>query len=76
MQTIEAVKFAFRYVKNECNRQKKGYTSQLMHPFISVELAGVEPASKRGTNELSTCLFLDWFSSADRPKTANLRLIL
>ena len=27
-----------------------------------VELEGFEPSSKRGTNELSTCLAFTWFS--------------
>ena len=30
-----------------------------------MELAGVEPASKRGSNRLSTCLAPTWFSSED-----------
>lgn len=41
-----------------------------------VELEGLEPSSKRGTNELSTCLFLSWFSSRGRLRTANRDLIL
>jgi len=41
-----------------------------------VELEGLEPSSKRGTNELSTCLVSSWFSSWDRQETTNLSLIL
>lgn len=41
-----------------------------------VELEGFEPSSKRGTNTLSTCLFLSWFSSRGRLRTANRDLIL
>ena len=41
-----------------------------------VELEGLEPSSKRGTNVLSTCVFFDWFSCSGRPKTTNLDLIL
>ena len=41
-----------------------------------MELEGLEPSSKRGTNELSTCLFLSWFSSRGRLRTANRDLIL
>ena len=41
-----------------------------------VELEGFEPSSKRGTNELSTCLVSTWFSCQDRQETTNLDLIL
>ena len=41
-----------------------------------VELEGVEPSSKRGTNVLSTCVFFAWFSWRGRPKTTNRALIL
>ena len=41
-----------------------------------VELEGFEPSSKRGTNEVSTCLFSSWFSRKDRHETTNLFLIL
>ena len=41
-----------------------------------VEMEGFEPSSKRGTNGLSTCLVLTWFSSAGRIKTTNLQLSL
>lgn len=34
-------------------------------------MEGFEPSSKRGTNELSTCLVFCWFSTWDRLKTAN-----
>ena len=40
-----------------------------------VELEGLEPSSKRGINELSTCLVFTWFSWRGRPKTTNLILI-
>ena len=43
---------------------------------FKVELEGIEPSSKRGTNKLSTCLVLTWFSSIGRIKTTNLKLIL
>ena len=39
-------------------KTKKRY---LMASFL-VELEGFEPSSKRGTNELSTCLAFTWFS--------------
>lgn len=44
--------------------------------FLFVELGGFEPPSKRGTNELSTCVFFGWFSCRGRPKTTNRDLIL
>ena len=44
--------------------------------FSIVELEGFEPSSKRGTNKLSTCLVLTWFSTTGRIKTTNLKLIL
>ena len=31
--------------------------------FLKVELRGVEPLSKRGSNTLSPCLALIWFSN-------------
>lgn len=40
------------------DQNKKRY---LMASFL-VELEGFEPSSKRGTNELSTCLAFTWFS--------------
>ena len=30
--------------------------------LLLVEMEGLEPSSKRGTNELSTCLVFTWFS--------------
>ena len=41
-----------------------------------VELEGFEPSSKRGTNKVSTCLVLAWFSIDGRPWTTNRQLIL
>ena len=41
-----------------------------------VELEGLEPSSKRGTNMLSTCLVKIWFSSDARLKTTKHQLIL
>lgn len=41
-----------------------------------MELEGFEPSSKRGTNELSTCLVSTWFSCGDRQETTNHCLIL
>ena len=40
-----------------------------------VELAGVEPASKHGTNMLSTCLFLLGFRDLSDAKQPNLSLV-
>ena len=40
-----------------------------------VELAGVEPASKRGSHMVSTCLSPTWFSSAGRIRATYLHLI-
>lgn len=34
-------------------------------------MEGLEPSSKRGTNELSTCLVSSWFSSTGRVETPN-----
>ena len=48
--------------------------SPFLLPFVEME--GIEPSSKRGTNKLSTCLVLTWFSSIGRIKTTNLKLIL
>ena len=36
-----------------------GLQEKLATPFSFVELEGVEPSSKRGTNKLSTCLVVD-----------------
>lgn len=41
-----------------------------------VELEGLEPSSKRGTNMFSTCLVKIWFSSDARLKTTKHQLIL
>jgi len=46
-----------------------------LRPARPVEMEGFEPSSKRGTNELSTCLVSIWFSSADRHETTNQPLI-
>ncbi len=40
-----------------------------------VELAGVEPASKRGSHMVSTCLSLTWFSDAGWIRATDLQLI-
>ncbi len=45
-------------------------------PTRHVELEGFEPSSKRGTNELSTCVVSSWFSCCGRPETTNRGLIL
>ena len=42
--------------------------------LLRVELEGIEPSSKRGTNVLSTCVVSDYLSGTDRPETANLFL--
>ena len=44
--------------------------------MLKVELEGFEPSSKRGTNKVSTCLVLTWFSTQGRLKTTNPGLIL
>ena len=44
--------------------------------LIGVELEGLEPSSKRGTNELSTCLVSTWLSGCGRLETTNRNLIL
>ena len=44
-----------------------------LHLFV--EIAGVEPASKQGTNTLSTRLFRPSFSSVGKTRTTNRRLI-
>ena len=48
------------------------------HSFISmlVELEGLEPSSKRGTNELSTCVVSTWLLGSNRQETANYNLSL
>lgn len=49
------------------NRKKKNPASVTLTGFcfffrrLFVELEGVEPSSKRGTNALSTCLVFTWF---------------
>ncbi len=48
--------------------------SDLVRKYI-VELEGFEPSSKRGINELSTCVVSSWFSSCRRPETTNDNLI-
>ena len=40
-----------------------------------VELEGVEPSSKQGTNLLSTCLSSLWFSCAGKTEATNRHLI-
>jgi len=42
---------------------------------IVVELRGVEPRSKRGSNTLSTCLSKIWFSNEEWLKATDLHLI-
>ena len=44
--------------------------------FFFVELEGIEPSSKRGTNKFSTRLVATWFSETDRHATTNLKLSL
>lgn len=44
--------------------------------LIVVELERFELSSKRGTNELSTCLVSTWFSCRGRQETTNRDLIL
>ena len=41
-----------------------------------VELEGVEPSSKQGTNMLSTCLSLPEFSCSGKTRATNRCLIL
>ena len=43
--------------------------------FCSVELAGVEPASKHGSHMLSTCLFLLNFRDLSAAEQPNLSLV-
>lgn len=43
--------------------------------FSFVELRGVEPRSKRGSNTLSTCLSKIWFSNEDWIKATDPHLI-
>jgi hypothetical protein len=45
------------------------------HFLSPVELRGVEPRSKRGSNTLSTCLSKTWFSNEDWIKATDLHLI-
>ena len=44
--------------------------------FLPVELEGVEPSSKQGSNMLSTCLFWPSFSCYGKTQTTNHSLIL
>lgn len=44
--------------------------------LLLVEMEGLEPSSKRGTNELSTCVVSTWLSGSDRQETANHNLSL
>ena len=67
------------YLPKPAGREKGAYgkaVSRHKGRLTGVELEGLEPSSKRGNGGLSTCVFLDWFSCAGRPRTANLRLIL
>jgi len=48
----------------------------ILSVLFFVEPAGVEPASKRGSNMLSTCLSSLNFSCADKTEATNQRLIL
>jgi len=43
--------------------------------FCSVELAGVEPASRQGDHMLSTCLFLLVFRDLSAAEQPNLSLV-
>lgn len=45
-------------------------------PTRQVELEGIEPSSKRGTNALSTCVVSDWLSGTDRPGLPICSLVL
>ena len=41
-----------------------------------VDPVGVEPTSKQGISEFSTCLYCNWLSIHGRPQSANHLLIL
>lgn len=53
-----------RVADQEFLQTNRGY-AKILHlgaASVGVEMEGLEPSSKRGTNELSTCLVLTWFS--------------
>jgi len=56
-------------LKMRCNR----LVNSAFQNFV--ELAGVEPASKRGSHMVSTCLSLPWFSDAGWIRATDLQLI-
>ena len=48
----------------------------ITNDFLLVDLEGVEPSSKQGTNKLSTCLSSPGFSCTSKTEATNLYLIL
>ena len=74
--TMSGEVFFWSYTGPQSDRIRHEKTSELPDsPRLQVELEGVEPSSKRGINELSTCVVSAWFSSGGRSETANHRLI-
>ena len=61
---------------NKLKIEKTGQNLTFVGLSRLVEPAGVEPASKKSTRKLSTCLFYDWFSTLGRTQTPNLKLSL
>ncbi len=55
------------HVEGKKGRLESGTPCEL---FV-VELEGLEPSSKRGIDEFSTCLVSDWFSCGGRAETPN-----
>ena len=64
--------FAYIRINFYASRYANTYKSTT---YVIVELTGVEPVSKRGSNMLSTRLFPLNFSCASKTETTNLRLI-
>ena len=66
-------------IEEEHRSYYRGYRSSDCNYKQTVEVFSMSTfidTPKRGTNKVSTCLVLAWFSTVGRPKTTNRRLIL
>ena len=59
------------YKKSE-NEKRRQYALVLHSRSVQVDPVGVEPTSKQGISELSTCLFCNYFSMLISPQTGKL----
>ena len=58
--------------KKSENEKRRQYALVLHSRSVLVDPVGVEPTSKQGISELSTCLFCNYFSMLISPQTGKL----